>query len=98
MFLGYGDANCSISLRVLPSSAGRKVSSSILNFLTSLLARAIVRVSGSFESSSGSSTYAGADRSTREWRVSIVGWQENDNWELKIEGLKGFERSFTLIG
>jgi hypothetical protein len=33
-----------------------------------------------------------------EWRVSIVGSRENDNWELKIEGPKGFERSFTLIG
>ena len=33
-----------------------------------------------------------------EWRVSIVGSRENDNWEMKIEGPKGFERSFTLIG
>lgn len=33
-----------------------------------------------------------------EWRVSIVGSRENDNWELKIEGPKGFERSYTLIG
>ena len=33
-----------------------------------------------------------------EWRVSIVGSRESDNWELKIEGPKGFERSFTLIG
>ena len=33
-----------------------------------------------------------------EWRVSIVGSRENDNWELKIEGPKGFERSYTLVG
>jgi hypothetical protein len=33
-----------------------------------------------------------------EWRVSIVGSRENDNWELKIEGPKGFERSYTLTG
>ncbi len=33
-----------------------------------------------------------------EWRVSIVGSRENDNWELKIEGPKGFERAYTLIG
>jgi hypothetical protein len=30
--------------------------------------------------------------------MAIVGSRENDNWELKIEGPKGFERSFTLIG
>jgi hypothetical protein len=33
-----------------------------------------------------------------EWRVSIVGSRENDNWELRIAGPNGFERSYTLIG
>ena len=29
---------------------------------------------------------------------TAFGSRENDNWEMKIEGPKGFERSFTLIG
>jgi len=33
-----------------------------------------------------------------DWRVSIVGSRENDSWEMKIEGPKGFERSYTLTG
>jgi hypothetical protein len=33
-----------------------------------------------------------------EWRVSIIGSRENDNWELRIGGPNGFERSYTLIG
>jgi hypothetical protein len=33
-----------------------------------------------------------------EWRVSILGSRENDDWELKIEGPKRFERLYTLIG
>ena|SRR5689334_18342313 len=33
-----------------------------------------------------------------DWHVSIVGSRENDNWEMRIEGPKGFERSYTLIG
>ena len=33
-----------------------------------------------------------------EWRVSIVGSRANDNWETKVEGPHGFERSYTLIG
>jgi hypothetical protein len=33
-----------------------------------------------------------------EWRVSIIGSRENDNWELRIAGPNGFERSYTLIG
>jgi hypothetical protein len=33
-----------------------------------------------------------------EWRVSIVGSRENDNWEMKVEGPNGFERSYTLVG
>jgi len=30
--------------------------------------------------------------------VSIVGSRANDNWELKVEGPRGFERSYTLVG
>ena len=33
-----------------------------------------------------------------DWRVSIVGSQANDQWEMKIAGHKGFERSYTLEG
>jgi len=33
-----------------------------------------------------------------DWRVSIVGSRQNDNWDLRIEGQKGFERSYTLVG
>lgn len=33
-----------------------------------------------------------------DWRVSIVGSQANDRWELKIVGPNGFERSYTLEG
>jgi hypothetical protein len=33
-----------------------------------------------------------------EWRVSIVGSRANDNWELKVEGPEGFERSYSLVG
>ena len=33
-----------------------------------------------------------------EWRVSIVGSHANDNWEMKVEGPEGFERSYTLVG
>ena len=31
-----------------------------------------------------------------DWRVSIVASQANDQWEMKIAGPKGFERSYTL--
>ena len=33
-----------------------------------------------------------------EWRVSIVGSRADDNWEMKVEGRRGFERSYTLVG
>ena len=33
-----------------------------------------------------------------DWRVSIVGSRENDDWEMKILGPNGFERSYTLGG
>ena len=32
------------------------------------------------------------------WRVSILGSRADDNWEMKVEGPKGFERSYTLLG
>jgi hypothetical protein len=28
-----------------------------------------------------------------EWRVSILGSRGSDNWEMKLEGPKGFERT-----
>jgi hypothetical protein len=33
-----------------------------------------------------------------DWRVSIIGSQANDRWELKIAGQKAFERYYTLEG
>ena len=33
-----------------------------------------------------------------EWRISILGSQENDQWEMKILGPNGFERSYLLDG
>jgi len=33
-----------------------------------------------------------------DWRVSIMGSGTNDNWEMKVEGPNGFERSYTLAG
>ena len=33
-----------------------------------------------------------------DWRVSIVGSQGNDRWEMRITGPNGFERSYTLEG
>ncbi len=38
-----------------------------------------------------------ADRSG-DWRVSILGSQENDRWEMKVTGPNAFERSYTLEG
>jgi len=32
------------------------------------------------------------------WRVSILGSQANDRWEMKIVGPHAFERSYTLEG
>jgi hypothetical protein len=31
-----------------------------------------------------------------EWQVSIAGSRGGENWEMKIEGPSGFERSYTL--
>jgi hypothetical protein len=33
-----------------------------------------------------------------EWRVSIAGSRANENWEMRVEGPHGFERSYTLAG
>jgi hypothetical protein len=33
-----------------------------------------------------------------EWRMSIIGSEANDRWEMKIAGPNGFERSYTLEG
>jgi hypothetical protein len=33
-----------------------------------------------------------------DWRVSIIGSQANDRWEMKITGSNAFERSYTLEG
>ena len=33
-----------------------------------------------------------------DWRVQIVGSQDNDRWEMKIFGPNAFERSYTLEG
>jgi len=33
-----------------------------------------------------------------DWRVSIIGSQANDRWEMKITGANAFERSYTLEG
>lgn len=33
-----------------------------------------------------------------DWRVSIVGSQANDQWEMRIAGPNAFERSYTLDG
>ncbi len=41
--------------------------------------------------------HALADR-PGDWRVSIVGSQANDRWEMKIIGPNAFERSYTLEG
>jgi hypothetical protein len=41
--------------------------------------------------------HALADR-PGDWRVSIIGSQANDQWEMKITGPNAFERSYTLEG
>ena len=33
-----------------------------------------------------------------EWRVSIAGSRATENWEMRVEGPNGFERSYTLAG
>jgi hypothetical protein len=31
-----------------------------------------------------------------DWRVSIAGSRASENWEMRIEGPNGFERSYSL--
>ena len=33
-----------------------------------------------------------------EWRVFIAGSRASENWEMRIEGPNGFERTYTLAG
>ena len=33
-----------------------------------------------------------------DWRVTIVGSQGSDNWQMKVEGPHAFERLYTLVG
>jgi hypothetical protein len=33
-----------------------------------------------------------------DWRVSIIGSQANDRWEMRITGPNAFERSYSLEG
>jgi hypothetical protein len=33
-----------------------------------------------------------------DWQVWIAGSQENDRWEMRINGPNSFERSYTLEG
>ena len=35
---------------------------------------------------------------TGDWRVSIVGSRATENWDTRVEGPNGFERSYTLSG
>lgn len=41
--------------------------------------------------------HALADR-RGDWRVSIAGSRASENWEMRVEGPNGFERSYTLAG
>ena len=31
-----------------------------------------------------------------EWRVSIAGSRANENWDIRVEGPNGFERTYSL--
>jgi hypothetical protein len=33
-----------------------------------------------------------------DWRIAIVGSRDSDDWEMKVEGPRGFERTYTLTG
>jgi hypothetical protein len=33
-----------------------------------------------------------------DWKLSIIGSQANDRWEMKIRGPNGFERTYALEG
>jgi hypothetical protein len=41
--------------------------------------------------------HAFADR-RGDWRVSIAGSRASENWEMRVEGPNGFERSYKLAG
>ena len=41
--------------------------------------------------------HAFADR-RGNWRVSIAGSRATENWQMRVEGPNGFERSYTLAG
>jgi hypothetical protein len=41
--------------------------------------------------------HAFADR-RGDWRVSIAGSRATENWEMRVEGPNGFERSYTSAG
>ncbi len=41
--------------------------------------------------------HAFADR-RGDWRVSIAGSRASENWEMRVEGPNGFERSYSLAG
>ena len=32
------------------------------------------------------------------WRISIAGSRATENWQMRVEGPNGFERSYTLAG
>ena len=33
-----------------------------------------------------------------DWRISIIGSRAGDDWEMKVEGPRGFQRNYTLAG
>jgi hypothetical protein len=33
-----------------------------------------------------------------DWRVTIAGSRAGQNWEMRVEGPNGFERTYTLAG
>ena len=33
-----------------------------------------------------------------DWRVTIGGSRASENWEMRVEGPNGFERTYTLAG
>ena len=33
-----------------------------------------------------------------DWRVTIAGSRATENWEMRVEGPHGFERTYTLAG
>ena len=35
---------------------------------------------------------------TGDWRVSIAGSRATENWDMRVEGPNGFERTYTLSG